>query len=200
MSDVHDTIVRSACHGDEVAIDVLLERHLPGLEAYVRLHSGRILQHRESNDDIVQSVCREVLEDMQRFDYSGEAAFRSWLFRVAESKIIDRLRYWQRDRRDHRRDRRQTGVIDRDYEDRFARVRASLPSPSQHVIAREDLQRLESAFERLSPEHREVILMARIIGHSHKEIAVRLQRSETATRMLLRRALVHLGRLMDDDD
>lgn len=199
--DPHDTIVQSASAGDEVAIDVLLERHLPGVEAYVRLNAGRVLEARESQADIVQSVCREVLEGMDGVTYRGEAAFRAWLFRVAESKLIDRSRFWQRERRDHRREQRpRTAACGEVGQDRFEALRASLPSPSQHAIAREELERLERAFARLSEEHRRVVLMARVVGYSHREIARELERSEAATRMLLHRALARLGELMGEDE
>jgi DNA-directed RNA polymerase specialized sigma24 family protein len=56
--------------GDQLAIEALLERHLPGLRAFVRLRAGPAVRTRESTTDVVQSACREVLAhfDWQRAD------------------------------------------------------------------------------------------------------------------------------------
>jgi RNA polymerase sigma factor (sigma-70 family) len=51
---------------------------------------------------------------------------------------------------------------------------------------------LQRALESLSPDHREVILLARVEGLSMKEIAERLHRSPNAVVQLLWRALKKL--------
>jgi RNA polymerase sigma factor (sigma-70 family) len=60
-------------------------------------------------------------------------------------------------------------------------------------MAREQIERLELAFDGLSEDHRKVITLARIVGLPHKDIAAEMGRSESATRMLLFRALGQLG-------
>ena len=65
MEDLEQT-VESASGGDAAAIGQLLEQHLPRLRAFVRLRMGAQLRARESASDIVQSTCREILENMGR--------------------------------------------------------------------------------------------------------------------------------------
>ena len=77
--------------GDRRAVQQLLERHLPSLRAYVRLRAGAVIPRHESGSDLVQSVCRDVLENLDRFRYPGEAAFRAWLYATALRKIADHL-------------------------------------------------------------------------------------------------------------
>ena len=72
---------------------------MPQLIAFLRVKVGRLIGARESVRDLAQSVCREVLEDMDDFEYAGDAAFRSWLFQQASRKILDRHRYLRRARR-----------------------------------------------------------------------------------------------------
>jgi RNA polymerase sigma factor (sigma-70 family) len=200
MTDPHESVVSSASQGDAVAIDVLIERHLPGLEAYVKLNARLVVHAREEHGDIVQSVCREVLENMDRFEYRGEAQFRQWLFTKAKSKLVDRLRYWQADKRDVNRDAAPCRDIQHARTEadqtRYEGLKASLPTPSQYAIAREGGDLLERAFAQLSQEHREVINLSRIFGYSNREVAERLSKTEPAARQLLRRALVRLGHLM----
>ena len=66
-------------------------------------------------------------------------------------------------------------------------------TPSREAAGREELERLEAALARLSDEHREVVVLARIVGLSSPEIAERMQRSEGAVRVLLHRALARLA-------
>ena len=86
--------------GDQHAFDSLFARTMPQLIAFLRVKVGRLVGARESVRDLAQSVCREVLEDMDDFEYNGDAAFRHWLFQQASRKIIDRHRYLRRARRD----------------------------------------------------------------------------------------------------
>ena len=57
MPDAGRDLVDKASRGDAVAVDALLERHLPALHAFVRLHAeGDAIVARESRSDLVQSV------------------------------------------------------------------------------------------------------------------------------------------------
>ncbi len=73
---------------------------------------------------------------------------------------------------------------------------ASICTPSQDAIAREEIERVEGAFGKLSEDHREVILMARVAGLNHADIAERMDRKEGAVRALLFRAMAQLASLM----
>ena len=66
------------------------------------------------------------------------------------------------------------------------------PSPSQCVIAHEQAERIERAMDKLPAHYREVLLLGRVVGLPHVEIAVRMARSEGAVRTLLGRASVRL--------
>jgi RNA polymerase sigma-70 factor (ECF subfamily) len=197
-------LVDAAVAGDASAIEKLLERHLPGLRAYVRLRAGAGLRARESSSDIVQSVCRDVLENMGRFRYPGEAAFRAWLYATAMRKIADRAEYWRAAMRDPGREvrlspgtsTRPSGTDDA----RLAEVyRASFFSPSQAAMGREALAKLEAAFEKLPEDYREVIVLSRIVGLSRAEIAEKMGRTEASVRNLVSRALAELAEHLEGD-
>ena len=85
-------LVAAAARQDRAAIEQLLVRHLPGLEAFVRLRMGPVLRGVATAPDLVQSVCREVLGDLGDFEFRGEAPFRAWLYVCAENNravVID---------------------------------------------------------------------------------------------------------------
>jgi RNA polymerase sigma-70 factor (ECF subfamily) len=176
-------------------LELLLERHLPALRAFVRLRAGRTVAARESSSDLVQSVCRELLQGAGRFEYDGEAAFKSWLFTAALRKIVEKDRYYRAEKRDAAREAGTGGdAEDASLLDGYA----TLITPSRDVAVREQLARVERAFEQLSDEQREVVTLARIVGLPHAEIARQLGRSEEATRQLLRRAMVRLSGLLTE--
>ncbi len=179
--------------GDEPAVCTLLERYLPGLRAFVRLNSGQLLRSKESCSDLVQSACREVLQNADKFEYGGEAGFKQWLYRTALRKIAHRQQYWRAAKRDAEREvelaATNAATEDTDVLDCYR----TFYTPSQHAAAREELERVESAFDRLSAAHPEVIVMAKVMGLSRAEIAVQMGRSEIAVRTLLSRALAQLA-------
>jgi RNA polymerase sigma-70 factor, ECF subfamily len=186
-------LVRRASQGDGVAVDELLVRHLPGLRAYVRLNAGAAIRAKESTSDLVQSVCREVLQDVGDFRYEGEAAFRHWLYQAALRKILDRDKFYGRGKRDLRREvPLQNGASATD--PACAPFYAKVHSPSAHAMAEEQAARIEASFDRLPDNYREIISLSRVVGLSNAEIAQRLGQSEGYARMLLSRALARLAR------
>jgi RNA polymerase sigma-70 factor (ECF subfamily) len=180
------SLIDAAGRGEVAALDELVAAAAPRLHAYLRLQMGAVLRAREGSMDLVQSVCREVLSDLrQGFEYRGEAPFHAWLFKVALNKVRDRCRHHAALRRDARR----AEALD----EATVAAYASLLTPSRVAIGREEVARLEEAFDGLPEDYREVITMARILRMPHEEIAARLGRSNGATRMLLGRALALLG-------
>jgi len=175
-----------------------LEEHLGVLRAFVHLRVGRALRAKEETQDLVQSVCREVLAELPRNDVRSGSGFRKWLLRAAENKIRDRWRHWHREKRDSARevDLDSTRAIDEE----TACQLASWITPSRQAAGREELARLERAFCELPDDYREVIVLARLRGWSHERIAERLGRTEIATRTLLSRALARLALALEPDD
>lgn len=195
MDASHDSaeLAQRAAAGDERALETLLEAHLADLRAFVRLRIGPELRAREASSDLVQSVCREILQKGERFRHPSDASFRRWLFTTALRKIADRADHWRAEKRDGGREQRwPTHGGDGDLAPRYR----AFSSPSQHAIAREELARIESAFEELGDEQREVITLAQVAGLSRAEIAAHMGRSEGAVRVLLHRALARLTELL----
>ena len=190
-------LVADASRGDSVAIEELLERHLPMLRAYFRLKAGpKILAH-ESVSDLVQSVCLDVLQDLSGFEYRGEAQFRGWLVRHAWHKLMDRWKYWKRAKRDGDREisvsqGASKGDSPLDWLD------PSLLTPSREAVGREELAGFEAAFAKLPEDTREAILLRRIAQLPYAEIASLLGRSEGAVRNLVSRGLAKVSLEMEN--
>jgi len=191
-ADPRDLVTRASA-GDAPAVSALLERHLVGLRAYVRLQAGPAVRARESCSDLVQSVCREVLEGMEGFEYRGEAAFKKWLYKTALNKVIDRNRHWHQAKRDVDRE----AIMDDGPDAALAQAYRTVATPSRAAVAKEDLAKVEAAFDELPEDYRFVLVRSRVLGMSHREIAEELGRTEVATRQLLSRALARLTTLLE---
>ena len=188
-----ERIFELAQQGDREAVGELLQPHLDGLRAYVRLKSGRLLRERVSASDLVQSACREALHGLESIECHDEGAFRAWLYRVALHKVLGNVDHLTAQRRSPDRE-----VDFADSPDRLLEVYKSVCTPSRQAIAREQVARIEAAFDQLPDEQREVILLSRFEGLAHREIALRMDRSEASVRQLLSRGRARLAMLLDE--
>ncbi|MBI3817942.1 MAG: sigma-70 family RNA polymerase sigma factor [Planctomycetes bacterium] len=202
MAEPIPELVKSAIHGDSGAAEKLLERNLPQLEAFVRLRSGRRLLAKESASDIVQSVCREVLMDIGELKWVDESHFKFWLFTNALRKISNRHQYWSRERRDIAKEI-PSGHAGADASGDGAGGEAvllnaycTIATPSKNVAAREEIERIETVFDKLPDRYREIILLSKMVGLTHPQIAEKLEMSESNVRVLLFRALARLSELL----
>jgi RNA polymerase sigma-70 factor (ECF subfamily) len=186
------TLVARAQQHDRGALEQLLVRQLPGLEAFVRLRMGQGLRRHATPPDLVQSVCREVLEDLDGFQYRGDGPFRHWLFTRAENKLREKNRY-------HRAQKRS---IEREAAPDASTLAAyhTLCTPSRDLQVREAVARIEQSFDQLPEDYREAITLHKLCGLSHAEIAERMGRSEGAVRNLVYRGISRLALLVDAGD
>jgi RNA polymerase sigma-70 factor (ECF subfamily) len=189
-----DDLEKRLAEGDEAVLDDLLREHVPRLRGFVRLHMGGALRQREESIDLVQSVCREILEHRERFRYPGENGFRRWLYTTALRKIHTRIEHWGAQRRDPGRE------VPAPLLDELLDGYGSVCTPSREVAAREQVERIEAAFDALPGHYREVIALSRIAGLPHAEIAERMGKNEGAVRMLLSRALARLAELLEEPE
>ena len=185
-------LVEEASRGDPGAIGVLIERHLPALRRYVGHRAGREVLDRESESDVVQSVCRELLEGLreERFEYRGEREFQRWLYAAALFKLQSRRRRW----RTLKRGEVKEGRLDAGPEGALPEP-AAPTTPSVEASRDEDVARLRAALAALPEHYREVVELAHLDGLSHKQIAEQLGIAEGHSRILLMRALARLAAL-----
>jgi RNA polymerase sigma factor (sigma-70 family) len=188
--------------GEPEAVEALMGRHLAGLRAYVRVQGGALLRAREESTDLVQSVCREVLTKLDRFQYGSEAGFKHWLYATALRKIRDRYDYYLAAKRDVRLENgpaatgsAASGAAGAPGE--LADVYRSVCTPSRAASANEEIARIEEAFDKLPEHYREVIVQARLLGLSRAEIGRQTGRTEGAVSVLLFRASARLAGLLD---
>lgn len=174
-----------------VSFEQELTAALPALHAFVRLRLGRHLVPMESVADVVQSACREALASKSTFQFRGADEFRSWLFTTALRKIVAKDRYHRASKRDERRVLRLRDGADVDAS--LLQAYSAVLTPSQILVAKEQLAAFEAAYASLAEPHQEIIALARIAGLSHEAIATQLGITAETSRQRLRRALMRLA-------
>lgn len=163
--------------------ELAFEKHRERLLSVIYLRMGPNLRVRMDPEDILQEVAIEAVNSWHTL--SDEANAGAWLVTLARRKIARILR-------DH------LGVAARDPRREHA-IKTELPvadrrsGPVTHADRKDRLELLEQALERLSDDHREVVLLMKIEGLSGKDVADRMGRSENATHLLLSRALKRLA-------
>jgi RNA polymerase sigma-70 factor (ECF subfamily) len=190
MSDLTDALIARARTGEQQAIAELLTKHLPSLRAFVHLKIGPLVRRKEEDDDVVQSICREVLADLPRFRFAGEAEFRHWLFTHALHKVHNKHRHHRAERRDAVREEPQPGTDDNSG---LQQAYATLCTPSRHAVAREELAAFEAAFHSLPEDRREAVLLRRVVGLDYGTIAAKLGKTEGAIRNLVYRGIAEIA-------
>ncbi|MEM7204463.1 MAG: sigma-70 family RNA polymerase sigma factor [Planctomycetota bacterium] len=181
-----EELLIAARSGDAEALEELFRVHLDALRRFVRSRAGATLRQSECTWDLVQTACRQALPKVGEFEWRGPGTFRSWLCAFAVAKMQNRRQYHRADKRDVARRQELDDAPD------------PSAAPPARAIAREEVARLAVALEELPEQYREVIVRARLLGLSHREIAADLGKSEGAVRVLLFRAVARLGTLLAD--
>jgi len=116
---------------------------------------------RDANEieDMRQEVYARVCEAAQA--QTPEHA-KSFVLKTARNLVIDRVR------------RGQVVPIDAVADLDALGIAVDAPGPDRSVMAREQLRRLQSALDKLSPRVRQVVVMRRIERIARREIALRM--------------------------
>ena len=176
----------AAAQGQQHAALELLQQYLPRLRAFVRTRLSVDLRRRESDSDVVQSVCRELIEHGDGFRFRGESEFRGWLFTAALNKVREKFRFHHQRKRDVQREEHASSSADRS-------VGRSSAAADYAALANERVAILEAALDRLEESDREIIALSRLAGLPMDQVAAGLGKTAVAARKQLGRALLRLG-------
>ena len=163
------TLVRQAQAGDPEAFAVLVERYGPLVRGLV-LEVAR--QHDEA-DDLSQEVFTRAYQQLASLRKPGK--FASWLGQIASRVAVDWLRH-----------QRAEAHAVRASNDRLLRVH--LPSQDVALEAREAVDLLWDALDRLTPEYRRVAVLFYLEGCVQADISRFLGISGATVRWRLARA------------
>ena len=125
----------------------------------------RMLGDSAEASDVVQEIFLKVFRNIGGF--KGEAALKTWVFKIAFSEILNRLRWWKR--------RHRFATVSLDEQPNGTSPSESVadagPTPEEILQAKERETAIQQALRRLSSEHRSIIVLRDIEGFSYNEIA-----------------------------
>jgi RNA polymerase sigma-70 factor (ECF subfamily) len=186
-------LVALAKEGDQPAIDQLCRIYGERVRRIIRFRLDTKLRPKLDSIDLVQDALVLALGGLKDFTYRNEGDFLRWLSKIAENKLHDIIKKFHADKRDIRKEI-SFKQEERSTDGRFYGAAEPIGTTTPSVIMRkkEALDRLEKALDTLKPEYKEVIVLKKIEGLTHAEIAERLNKSPNAVPMLLFRAMAAL--------
>jgi RNA polymerase sigma-70 factor (ECF subfamily) len=142
----------------------------------------RMLGDSSDAADAVQDIFLKIFRNVKGF--LGDSSLKTWIYRIAFSEILNRLRWWKR------RFRSATVSLDESTDGKgpVFRVAASGPSPLQVLENKEREGAIQQALTKLSGEHRSIVILRDIEGFSYSEIADILGISSGTVKSRLARA------------
>jgi len=194
LSQKTQELVILAKDGDKSALNQLYRVYGERVRWMVRFRMGSELRSHLESMDLVQDTLIQALRGLDNFTYKNEGDFVRWLSKIAENSLRDNLDKLHAGKRDIRRE-----VPLDNYRPTTAGGFVGIPgpikatTPSVIMSRKEDLNKLEKAIDKLRPEYREVIVLAKIEELPYSQIGDRLGKSTGAVKMLVSRAIVALA-------
>ena len=186
-------LVSLAKAGDSSALDRLHQAYAERVRWMVRFRMGKELRSKLESMDVVQDTFLQALGHLHDFTWENEGDFVRWLSRIAENELRGHLRKLHAEKRDIRREVRLAGdgsTTGGGFIGPLGPVGTT--TPSVMASRKEELGKLEKAIDELKPEYKQAIVLSKIDGLSHEEVADKLGRSSEAVRKLVSRALAEL--------
>jgi RNA polymerase sigma-70 factor (ECF subfamily) len=171
-------LLARAKQGEERAVEQLFQRCLPALRRWARGRLPHYARDLADTQDVVQEAVLSTLHRLDSFESRHQGALQAYLRQAVVNRIRDEIRRVGRRPIATELDDQQVDVA---------------PSPLEHAIGREGLERYEEALQKLRPADREAIVARMELQQSYDEVAVALGKpNANAARVAVMRALAKL--------
>lgn len=169
--------------GDAAALEILYGRYSAPVNSLV----WKVLQNAEEAEDVTLDAFWQIWRQADRYDPSRGSP-PAWIFTVARSRAIDRLR--ARHRREDRTISFDDPAVKLDPLDEEA-------SPDQVASFRQTRDVLKDAMKTLSSAQRVAVELAFFRGLTHVEIAAMLKQPLGTVKTRIRQGLIRLRKQLD---
>lgn len=166
---VEEQCVAQARGGDASAFEELVRTYeAPVYRLAPRMCGGRA----EDAQEVAQEAFLAAWRGLPRF--RGQCRFSSWLYKLTANAAVDHLR----------REKRRPAAVPLEN----AGEPADPHTPQEELERRELHRAVQQALDRLTPEHREVLLLRQMQGLSYQEIGAALSLEEGTVKSRISRA------------
>ena len=191
-------LVNAARGGDRESLQQLLALYVNYLKLLATSQLDNKLRARCSPSDLVQETLMEACRDFPMFRGSSEREFVVWLRKILVNnmgRLVEQHVLTQK--RDVRREVSLNNMR-RSLEKSTMRLEAVLAdhgeSPSSNLQRRERAVILADHLAKLAPDHRQVVVLRNLESLPFNQVAIEMNRSTGAVRMLWLRAIEQLRR------
>lgn len=184
-----DVLVERAQKGDPEAYDALVLRYRGKIFGMIY----HLVQNEADAWDLSQDAFVKAWRALPKF--KGNSQFYTWLYRISHNVVYDWLR-------------KKANVVDtREFDETFVGDPTAENSPTvpkavdapDEQAERHDLRlEIQAALDKLSPEHRETVLLREVEGLKYEEIAERMHCSTGTVMSRLFYARKNLQELLAD--
>lgn len=166
---MEEQCVAQARGGDASAFEKLVRTYeAPVYRLALRMCGGRA----EDAQEVAQEAFLAAWRGLPRF--RGQCRFSSWLYKLTANAAVDHLR----------REKRRPAAVPLEN----AGEPADPHTPQEELERRELHRAVQQALDRLTPEHREVLLLRQMQGLSYQEIGAALSLEEGTVKSRISRA------------
>ena len=187
MKDDDHRLIADVLRGKEAAYALLMRRYEERLFNTV----FRLLGNHEDAQDVVQETFINAYQSLASF--KGDSQFFTWLYRIAYNTAIS-----------HKRKQKGTLSLDASRNGEAGGIepldRSEHNQPGSALFRAEDERRIQHALNRMSPEHRAVLVLKDMENQKYEEIAEILNVPIGTIRSRLHRARLELRELLERED
>ncbi|HIY72947.1 MAG TPA: sigma-70 family RNA polymerase sigma factor [Candidatus Intestinimonas merdavium] len=180
-------LVARARRGDETAFEALVTENEKRIYNLCR----RLTGNQEDAAELTQEAFLNAWRGLGRFQ--GESSFSTWLYRLATNACIDFLRKEKR-----RQSLSMTVSLDDEEEARQVELPDERYAPEGALERAEARRAVAEGLERLTLEHRQVLVMREIHGLSYAEIGQVLGLEEGTVKSRIARARGALRKVLTE--
>lgn len=192
-------LIEQARRGNAAARGALLELYRNYLRLVARSLIGGALRTRLDASDLVQETFLKAHRDFEQFVGMSERELLAWLRQVLVRSLSNQVKHHRRLSRDHHRQVSLEQLLDQSSVAVQQALASRFPSPSEAAGRRERSVLLADAIDQLPPDYRKAFVLRTLEHHSLEEVAIRMERSTSAVRMLWVRAVKRLNEMLAEE-
>ena len=150
--------------GDQAAFNEMVTRYWDRIYAMV----NQLLRNQQDAEEVTQDAFIRAHRGLANF--RGDSAFSTWLYQIATNLARNRYWYWWRRKRD--KSVSFDAPVSHDNSTTLAEViPAEMETPEDATVTSEFVGRIAYGMEKLSPKHREILILRNVKNMSYEEIA-----------------------------
>lgn len=170
-----NTLMLRVKNGDLDKMGLLFQRHHRSLFKFLYHMTGRS----DLSEDIVQNVFYRMLK--YRHSFSGEGEFRTWMYHLARNVLSDTVKDNKKSSHD-------------DIHPIADKIGGRMHADSE-LERKQDSEMLHRAMDKLTSEHREILVLSRFQELRYEEISEILNITESNVKVRVHRAMAELRKI-----